>query len=121
MPLQQVVKLSFHSQDRIEGVHGALEHHGHLAPAEFLQRLLVKVENVLPFEQDPALTDESRRLVQTIDRIGDRALAAAGLAGKAEDLRGSDIEADIVDGPEVGLRSNIVDGGFVPKAEDRPS
>lgn len=61
-------------------------HHARLAPAVAAQPLVVKTEDVLPLEQDLAAADIGGRLVQPGHREGDRGLAAAGLAGEAEDF-----------------------------------
>src|SRR5690606_17760726 len=91
-------------------IHGALEHHGDLAPAEAAQFVIVEREHVTAADQDlAALANERRRAMQPADREGDGALAAARFPGKAEKLALCDLEADVPDGVEVCFGADIVD------------
>src|SRR5690606_2205497 len=56
-----------------------------------------------------ALADKRRRAVQAADGKGDGGLAAARFPGKAEEFAGRDVEADLLDGVEVGFGADIVD------------
>ena len=56
-----------------------------------------------------ARADESGWAVQTADREGDGALAAAGFAGEAEELARGDIEAHVPDGVKIGGRADVVE------------
>ncbi|MNY13020.1 hypothetical protein D3C86_1461320 [compost metagenome] len=106
---QHVAELLLHAQHRVQGIHGGLEHHARLAPAVAAQPLVVETEDVLPLEQDLAAADVGGRLVQPGHREGDRGLAAAGLAGEAEDFAWGYVKADRVDGAHVAALCDVVD------------
>ncbi|ALP41937.1 putative peptide transport system ATP-binding protein [Aeromonas schubertii] len=106
---QHVAELFLHTQHRVERVHGGLEHHRHLLPAVIAQAALAVVQYVFPLEQDLATTDVGGRLVQPGYREGDGGLAAARLAGEAEDFAALDIKADRVDGAHVAALCDVVD------------
>src|SRR5436305_10300682 len=81
----------------VERVHRALEHHGHVPPAELAQLLGALADEVDALEENAAADDARRRSKDLHDRVRDRALAAAGLPGQAEDLAAPDLEVDAVD------------------------
>ena len=78
---------------RVEGVHGALEDHGDVAPAELPQLLLLLACRCLAAEEDAAAGNVAGRAEDLHDRARHRRLAAAGLPREPEDLAGADVES----------------------------
>src|SRR5207247_228558 len=97
------------AHDRIERVHRALQDHGHVAPAEPAQLLGALAEQVLALEEDAAARDPRRRTEDLHHRVRDRALAAAGLAGEADDLALENREVDPVYGPRPLFSDAVLD------------
>ena len=109
MRAHHVDELVADPQHRVEGVHRALEDHRDVAPAVLAKLLAALVEEVLAPEADLAAGD-ARRLAEDLqDRVARGALAAAGLAGEAEDLTCVDLEVDVVDGAHALARRLVVD------------
>ena len=90
-------ELSRNAQDRVQGRHGVLEHHGDLATAHRANSLIVEMREVAALEQDRAADDPRRLVEQAHDRLGTDALAGAGFAHDAQRLAGMHVEADAVD------------------------
>ncbi len=95
--------------DRVERVHGALEHHGGFVPAELAQLGVVHFQDVAAFEEDFAVADQRRGVVQVGDGERQGAFAAAGFAGQADGLTGVDVQGDVVDGTGVAVVGDVVD------------
>ncbi len=95
--LEHVLQLRSDRRHRIEGVHRPLEHHRHLVPAEPLhrvdvQRVDVDVDTGHVVEGHAAAGDDGRGTQQALDAVRERRLAAAALAGEAEDLAALQLE-----------------------------
>src|SRR5690606_14065829 len=106
-------------QHRIERVHGALEHHGNFAPAEFSQFLIVEGEHVAAVHEDfTTLADEGGRAVEARNGEGDGRLAATGFAGEAEEFTRLDVETDVLDGRKILFGADVVNGQ-IADGEDR--
>ena len=88
---------------RVERVHRALEDHRDVAPAVLAQLLRALRDQVVAAEEDAAADDLGRRAQHLHDAVRDRRLAAAGLAGEAEDLAGGDRQVDAVDRDDVAV------------------
>ena len=88
-----VDELVAHAHDRVERVHRALEDHRDVAPAEPAQLFAAAPDDVLAVEQHAAARDLRGRAQDLHHRVAERALAAAGLAGEADDLAGADRRA----------------------------
>ena len=108
--LEHVVELALDGQHRVERVHRALEHHRHLAPAE------------LPAEPRSSRASTSRpssRIWLPGMRAGGRCrrLMAKAMVllpqpdspARPKNSPASDVEADILDGTEIGLGADVVD------------
>src|SRR6185312_10969921 len=67
------------------------------------------LDDVLAAEQHTAAGDLRRRPQDLHHRVAERALAAAGLAGEADDLAGADRERDAVDRPDRARARDVVD------------
>ena len=65
--------------------------------ASAVERVDVDVFADRVVEDDAAAGDDGRRLEQALDAVGERRLAAAGLAGEAEDLAAVEVERDVLD------------------------
>jgi hypothetical protein len=85
--------------DRVERVHGALENHRDLVPAESLQLVVAHGQDVETLEADIAAGDDGGGLEQAQQGQGNGRLAAAGLPREPKDLAWGDIETDAIDGP----------------------
>ena len=94
---------------RVERVHGALEDHRDLAPAEAGELGVAHGEHVATAEADLAAGDDGGRVQDAGDGVGDGRLAAAGFAGQADDLAGPDGEGDAVDGAHRALCGQVLD------------
>src|SRR5207253_7846914 len=89
--------------------HRALQDHRHVAPPEAAQLLGALAEQVLALEQDAAARDPRRRTEDLHHRVRDRRLAAAGLAGEADDLALENREVDAVHGPRTLFADVVLD------------
>ncbi len=92
-PVRQkdVVELAADRGDGVEGVHCALEYHRDLVPAEraealWVERVDVDVLAGLVVEDDLAGRDHRGRSKKSLDAVGQRGLATAGLPGQAHNL-----------------------------------
>ena len=112
-----VEELVLDPHDGVEGVHRALEDHRDVAPAVAAKAVGAHCRDVLVLEQDAAARDSRRRSQDLHDRVRDRALAAAGLTGEAEDLPLPDLEVDTVDRTDGLAGDAIVDDQF-PQLQD---
>ena len=112
-----VEELILDPHDGVEGVHRALEDHRDVAPAVAAKAVGAHCRDVLVLEQDAAARDSRRRSQDLHDRVRDRALAAAGLTGEAQDLPVPDLEVDTVDRTDGLLGDAIVDDQF-PQLQD---
>ncbi len=93
---QRVRELLADRQDGVERAHRALEDDGGVAPTPAPQRLSVERGDVgTGHPQLAAHLRVGRQEAQ--ERVADGRLAAAGLAGEAEDLTVEDVEADVID------------------------
>jgi len=81
----------------IERVHRALEDQRDVPPPEPAQLLAVQGRRVLALEEDPSVHDLARRAQNPEERVCDRALPAARLARKADELARPDRQRDVVD------------------------
>ena len=107
--LHHVDELVADPHHRVERVHRALEDHRDVPPAEAAQLLPAQADQVLALEEDLPARD-LRGLAQDLhDRVPGRRLAAAGLAGEADDLAGVDGEVDVVDRAHAPARDRVVD------------
>ena len=107
--LHHVDELVADPQHRVERVHRALKDHRDVAPAVLAKLLAALAEEVLAPEADLAAGHAGGLAQDLQDRVARRALATAGLARKAEDLAGVDLEVDVVDGAHALARDLVVD------------
>ena len=100
MPVQahRLGDLPADAEDRVERGHWVLEDHRDPVAAELLHASLRQVRELDPVEAHRPVDDPSRGLQQSHDaERGDR-LPAPGLADDAEDLAGTNVERDALDG-----------------------
>ena len=100
---EDVGELLADRHDGVQGVHRALEDHGCLRPAERAHLAVRELADgdaraVGVVEDDGSAGDDGRRLQQPLHAVGEGGLAAAGLAGQAQDLAAADLEGDVADG-----------------------
>ncbi len=96
--LHHVDELRTDAHHGVEAVHRTLEDHRDVAPAELPELLGALAGQFLTAKVDRSPDDSGRRAEDLHDRVRDGALAAARLAGEADDLAGADLEVDSVDG-----------------------
>lgn len=118
---EHVLQLGPHRDHRVERVHGALEHHRELVPAEHAQLLLAECEQVevaagLVVEGDLTGHDPGGRFVQPVDGVGQGGLATTGFPGQPQDLAAGEFQADLLDGGDRAF--HLVDHGEVLHAQD---
>ena len=118
---EHVVELGAHRGHRVQGVHRTLEDHRELGPPEPAQILVRQPEQVeiLPVpivERHRAVRHLGGRAVQPVDRVGERRLAAPGLAGQTEDLAAPQAQRDVPD--RVHGRGDLIDHVEVLDGQD---
>ncbi len=98
---EDIRELLAHADDGVERVHGALEDHRDPRPAEPAERRGIERHDVdrvatgAAVELDLAAGQAGRRAEQPGERVGQRGLPAAALAGDAEDLPAAELKADV--------------------------
>jgi hypothetical protein len=92
--------------DRVERVHGALEHHRDVVPAVRADRLLAPRQDVLAVQEHLAGHAGAGRQ-QPHQRQDGGGLAAAGLAHQAHPLARAKLEADPLDGVQFAAAGEI--------------
>ena len=93
----------------VQGRHGILEYHGDVVASHFFKLRRAHFQHVLAVEVYLAALDDAGRVRHEVeDSARRRRLARAGLTNKAESAALADLDADAVDGVNVGVLGLIV-------------
>ncbi len=111
--LHHVHELVADAHDRIEGAHRALEHHRDVPPAVATELPRAQPSEIDAAEPDLPAGHLGRRTQDLQDRVRRRGLAAARLAGEADDLACSNRQVDVIDRAECAVGLQVVDDEVV--------